>query len=76
LAIPRRDTKSLAKRLLSEFGSFPAVLAASSAELERVEGLSAGAAAAMKFIEAASLRSLRAAAIDRPVLAGWQAGRR
>lgn len=73
LAIPRRDTKPLAKRLLSEFGSFPAVLAASPAELARVEGLSSGAAAAMKFVEAASLRSLRAAALDRPVLAGWQA---
>jgi len=73
LAIPRRDTKPLAKRLLAEFGSFPAVLAASPAELSRVEGLSAGGAAAMKFVEAASLRSLRAAALDRPVLSGWQA---
>ena len=73
LAIPRRDTKPLAKRLLAEFGSFPAILAASPAELARVDGLSAGGAAAMKFIEAASLRSLRAAALDRPVLAGWQA---
>ncbi len=27
LAIPRRDTKPLAKRLLAEFGSFPALLA-------------------------------------------------
>ncbi len=73
LAIPRRDTKPLAKRLLSEFGSFPAVLAASPAELSRVEGLSEGGAAALKFVEAASLRSLRAAAMDRPVLSGWQA---
>ncbi len=73
LAIPRRDTKPLAKRLLAEFGSFPAVLSASPAELARVEGLSAGGAAALKFVEAAALRSLRAAALDRPVLSGWQA---
>ncbi len=73
LAIPRRDSKPLAKRLLIEFGSFPAVLAARPAELSRVEGLSEGGAAALKFVEAASLRSLRAAAIDRPVLSGWQA---
>ncbi len=73
LAIPRRDTKPLAKRLLAEFGSFPAVLAASPAELARVEGLSAGGAAALKFVEAAALRSLRTAALDRPVLSGWQA---
>ncbi|MBV8973297.1 MAG: DNA repair protein RadC [Sphingomonadaceae bacterium] len=73
LAIPRRDTKPLAKRLLAEFGSFPAVLAAAPAELARVEGLSAGGAAALKFVEAAALRSLRTAALDRPVLSGWQA---
>ena len=73
LAIPRRDTKPLAKRLLTEFGSFPAILAASPAELSRVEGLSEGGTAALKFVEAASLRSLRAAAMDRPVLSGWQA---
>ena len=73
LAIPRRDTKPLAKSLLREFGSFPALLAASPAELQRIDGLTEGAAAALKFIEAASLRSLRAAALDRPVLSGWQA---
>ena len=73
LAIPRRDTKPLAKRLIAEFGSLPAVLAAAPAELARVEGLTGGGAAALKFIEAAALRSLRTAALDRPVLAGWQA---
>ena len=73
LAIPRRDTKPLAKRLLAEFGSLPALLAASPAELKRVEGLGDTAAAALKFIEAAALRSLRTAALDRPVLSGWQA---
>ena len=31
LAIPRRDTKPLAKRLIAEFGSFPALLAAAPA---------------------------------------------
>ncbi|KPF66345.1 DNA repair protein RadC [alpha proteobacterium AAP81b] len=73
LAIPRRDTKPLAKQLLDEFGNLPALLAASPAELARVEGLGPGAAAAIKFVEALALRALRTAALDRPVLAGWQA---
>ncbi len=73
LAIPRRDTKPLAKRLLDEFGGLPALLAASPAELARLDGLGPGAVAAIKFVEAVSLRSLRAAALDRPVLSGWQA---
>jgi DNA repair protein RadC len=73
LAIPRKDTKPLAKRLMAEFGSFSALLAASPDELKRVEGLTENAAATLKFIEAAALRSLRTAALDRPVLSGWQA---
>lgn len=73
LAIPRRDTKPLARRLIGEFGSFPAMLAAKAEELARVEGMTMGAAAALKFVEAAALRSLKTAMLDRPVLSGWQA---
>ena len=73
LAIPRRDTKPLAKQLIAEFGNLPALLAASPGELKRVDGMTEGAAAALKFVEAASLRSLRTAMRDRPVLSGWQA---
>ena len=73
LAIPRRDTKPLAKRLLAEFGSLPVLMAAKPAELARVDGLSDGAIAAIKFVAATALRTLRTAALDRPVLSGWQA---
>lgn len=73
LAIPRRDTKPLAKALLAEFGSFASVIAAEPAALSRVAGLGEGAVAALKFVQAAALRSLRAAVLGRPVLAGWEA---
>ena len=73
LAIPRRDTKPLAKDLLREFGDLATLLAASPAELSRVPGMGEGAAAAIKFVEAVMLRSLKTAALDRPVLSGWQA---
>ncbi len=69
LAIPRRDTKPLAKHLLSEFGDLPTLLAASPAELARVEGLGEGAAAALKFVEACAVRALQRKALGRPVLA-------
>lgn len=69
LAIPRRDTKPLAKRLLAEFGDLPTLLAASPAELARVEGLGQGAAAALKFVEACAVRALQRGALQRPVLA-------
>lgn len=73
LAIPRRDTKPLAKRLLSEFGDLPSVLAASPAELARVEGLGEGAAAALKFVQACGVRAAQAAVAGRPLLSSMEA---
>ncbi len=73
LAIPRRDTKPLAKKLLDEFGDLPTLLAASPKELERVEGLGEGAVAALKFVEACAVRSLQRKALARPVLANFDA---
>lgn len=73
LAIPRRDTKPLAKRLLDEFGDLPGVLAAAPAELSRIEGLGEGAAAALKFVEACAVRAAQTAALNRPVLANMPA---
>jgi DNA repair protein RadC len=69
LAIPRRDTKPLAKSLLAEFGDLPALLAAAPAELARVAGLGEGAVAALKFVNAVAVRSAQAAVLRRPVLA-------
>src|SRR5690349_21826742 len=39
LAVPRRDTKGLAKELLARFGSFSAVFAATSEQLAEMKGL-------------------------------------
>ena len=72
LAIPRRDTKPLAKALLRRFGGYAATVGASPAELTEA-GLTEGAAAALKIAEASALRMLKAGAIDRPVLASWSA---
>lgn len=73
LAIPRRDTKPLAKALLAEFGSLPALLAANPKALLRVPGLGEAAATALKFVEAAMLRSQRRNIEGRPILSSWQA---
>jgi DNA repair protein RadC len=73
LAIPRQDTKPLAKRLLAEFGDLPTLLAAGPAELTRVEGLGPGAAAALKFVEACAIRMTQRQAQARAVLGGMDA---
>jgi DNA repair protein RadC len=73
LAIPRRDTKALAKRLLREFGSFAALMCADAATIARVGGISDGAAAALKIAQAAALRILRSGIEGRKLLGSWQA---
>jgi len=73
LVTPRRDTKPLAKRLIGEFGTLSAVLAATPAELQRVEGLGETGVAALKFVQAVSVRALRDDIVGRPVLSSWQA---
>jgi len=73
LALPRRDTKPLAKRLIRDFGGFGRLLAADAEAIARVGGLGEGAVAALKVVQAAALRLLKEEVRDRPVLGSWQA---
>ena len=73
LAIPRRDTKPLAKALLREFGGIGGVLTADAEALGRVAGMGDTATAAVKIAHAAAIRLLQAGVAERPVLANWQA---
>src|SRR3982751_1436319 len=73
LAIPRRDTKPLAKKLLREFGGYGALMTADTAAIARVGDLSESAVAALKIAQAAALRLLEEKIKARPVLASWQA---
>ena len=71
LAVPRRDTKPIARALLAAFGSFAGAVAAPLAELRRIDGLGDAGAAALKTIQAAALRLARAEVTARPVLNNW-----
>ncbi len=73
LAIPRRDTKPLAKALLMEFGGIGGLLSAEPEALLRVKGMGETSVAAIKIAQAAALRLLHAEATARPVLSNWQA---
>jgi DNA repair protein RadC len=70
-ALPRRDTKSLARLLIATFGSFAGAIAAPVPDLLCVEGLGRAGAAALKSVQAAALRLMRAEVIDQPVLTNW-----
>ena len=71
LALPRRDTKPLARSLLDRFGSFAGAIAAPPVELRAVEGLGEAGLAALKTVHGAALRLARAEVQDRPVLNNW-----
>lgn len=72
LAIPRRDTKPLARKLLAEFGGLGPLLSADPESLARAE-LTEGVIAALKIAEASALRLLRSRVSERPILTNWQA---
>ncbi len=73
LALPRRDTKPIARALLATFGSFAGAIAAPMQELRAVEGLGEAGGAALKTVQAAALRLSRAEVLNRPVLSNWDA---
>ena len=71
LAIPRRDTKPLAKALLREFGSLAQLVSADPTSLRRVPGMGDGAIAALKIVQATSLRMLKGEVREKPLLSSW-----
>ena len=71
LALPRKDTKPIARALLSRFGSFANVISAPVPELTSVSGMGDASAAALKIVQAAALRLVRAELQSQPVLANW-----
>ncbi|MBT5039193.1 MAG: DNA repair protein RadC [Rhodospirillaceae bacterium] len=70
-ALPRSDTKPLAKRLCDRFGSISAILAAEPRALAEVEGAGKAVIHSLKLAEAVSLRALRDQVVERPVIATW-----
>ena len=69
-ALPRRDTKRLAKALLKRFGSFPEVISAEPGALKEIDGIGDGAVVTLKT-EQAAVRLAREEVMDRPVLGNW-----
>ncbi|HEY2008461.1 MAG TPA: DNA repair protein RadC [Rhizomicrobium sp.] len=72
-ALPRRDTKPLAKALLARFGSFAEVIAAPRARLMEVKGVGESVANHFKIVEAAAQRLAKTRVIGRPALSSWSA---
>jgi len=70
-AIPKGDTKPLAKALINRFGSFARVLAAPQQDLLNTRGLGTHSVNALKLVQASALRMARAEVMDAPILNKW-----
>lgn len=71
LAIPRRDVKPLAKKLIERFGSFNNVFHASHDDLTQMDGVSENTATAILSVKAAALRLMKQDLQDKPILSSW-----
>lgn len=72
-ALPRGDTKPLAKALLQVFGDLNHVLAAPEARLKDVPGVGDRIIFELKLTEAVGHRMARARVLQKPVLSSWDA---
>ncbi len=72
-AIPRRDTKPLAKRLLARFGSYAEVIAAPRQRLMEIEGVGEAVVNQLKIVEAAAMRLAQSQVMRKPALSSWTA---
>ena len=72
-ALPRRDTKPLARALLARFGSFADVISAPRARLMEVKGVGEAVANHLKIVEAAAHRLAKTKVMGRAALSSWPA---
>jgi DNA repair protein RadC len=71
LALPRRDTKPIARTLIARFGSYAAAISASVPELLGIEGLGTAGVAALKIVQVSAQRLAKAEVLYRPILSNW-----
>ncbi len=69
--IPRRDTKPLAKALITRFGDLAGVLAAPAGLIAGIDGAGPAVAQELKIVQAALERAARSEATRRPIISSW-----
>ncbi len=73
LAIPRIDTKPIAKQLIAHYGNLSSVFTADAYSLQNQKGIGEKAAAAIKLVQALALRMASEPVREQPTLSSWQA---
>jgi DNA repair protein RadC len=72
-AVPRKDTKPLAKTLLKRFGSFAEVIAAPRERLLEIAGVGDAVVSHLKIVDAAATRLAKTSIMGRHALSSWSA---
>jgi DNA repair protein RadC len=72
-AVPRRDVKPLARRLIDRFGDFSAVVTARQDRLLEVEEVGPSVVTELRIVAAAAERLARASVMQRQVISSWDA---
>ena len=72
-AVPRKDTKGIAKALIAKFGDFEGVISAEPARLREVPDVKDSIISQLKVIETAAQRLARSQVKDKTVLSSWSA---
>lgn len=72
-AIPRRDVKPIARRLLDRFGSFNGVISAPIARLKECHDVGDAIICELKVVEAAAQRLAQSKVMRRQVISSWNA---
>lgn len=72
-AVPHRDVKPLAKRLIEQFGDYNGVISASAARLNEISGVGPAVVCELKVVEAAAHRLARAKVMNKNALSSWSA---
>jgi len=72
MALPRRDTKTLAKILIDKYGSFAKVISAEDESLLAIHGMGSSALACFRLIKEGAVRLTKEEFSDKPVLSSWQ----
>ncbi|MEQ1614588.1 MAG: UPF0758 domain-containing protein, partial [Hyphomicrobiaceae bacterium] len=71
-AVPRRDTKPLAKELIARFGGFAEAVSAPEARLREIKGVSDRVVTELKLVRSAALRLMHGQIKERTVLTSWE----
>ena len=72
IAIPRRDVKPLAKKLIAKFGSFASVINATPNELSSVSGIGETTVATIKIVRASINATLKTSLTEHSVISNWK----